>query len=232
MEMTYLSIMNKIQTVDEQNIYDKLTLFIDIHHHLLEDESPSNYLNEASNKKIFKDAPFSMLNRLKETKQSPIHHPEGNVWNHTMLVVNEAAGRKNKSKDPDVLMWAALLHDIGKPDTTRYRKGRITSYDHDTAGEVLAKEFLEYFSCKDEFIEKVVNLVRFHMHILYVLKDLQFGNIELMKKKVDLHELALLGLCDRLGRLNPNREEEEKNLDIFLTKVNNMERSGKTYAKK
>ena len=58
------------------------------------------------------------------------------------------------------------------------------------------------------------------MHILYVLKDLQFGNIELMKQKVDLHELALLGLCDRLGRLNPNREEEGKNIDIFLSKVN------------
>ena len=113
MEITYLSIMNKIQTADEQDLYDKVTVFIDIHHHLLEDESPADYLNEVSNKKIFKDAPFSMLYRLKDTMQSPVHHPEGNAWNHTMLVVKEAAGRKNQSKDPEVFMWAALLHDIG-----------------------------------------------------------------------------------------------------------------------
>lgn len=231
MEMTYLSIMNKIQKVDEQNFNDKVNLFMEIHHHLIEDERPSNYLNEVSNKKLFQKAPFSMLNKLKETMQSPVHHPEGNAWNHTMLVVNEAAKRKVKSKSPESFMWAALLHDIGKPDTTRSRKGRITSYDHDTAGEPLAREFLLYFSCKEEFIDKVVNLVRYHMHILYVLKDLGYGNIELMKKKVDLHELALLGLCDRLGRTNADLREEENNISIFLSKLKDMERN-KSYGKK
>lgn len=59
-----------------------------------------------------------MLHRLKGTEQSLLHHPEGDVWNHTLLVVDEAANVKNKSTDAAVFMWAALLHDIGKPDTT------------------------------------------------------------------------------------------------------------------
>lgn len=232
MEINYLSIMNKIQTTEEPDFYEKINLFMEIHHHLLEDESPSIYLNIVSDNKLFQKAPFSMLNKLKETSQSPVHHPEGNAWNHTLLVVNEAAKRRVKSQAPEVFMWAALLHDIGKPDTTRTKKGRITSYNHDTQGEVLAREFLEFFSCKDEFIDKVVKLVKYHMHILYVLKDLTFGNVERMRQEVDLNELALLGLCDRLGRLRVNQEEEEENIRTFLAKSKKIERSGTEHAQK
>ncbi len=221
MEITYLNSMNKFQTAEDADFQVKQNLFLEIHKHLLNDEKPSVYLNCVSENSLFKEAPFSMLRKLKETKQSPVHHPEGSAWNHTLLVVNEAAARKNRSTDQEVFMWAALLHDIGKPDTTRSRKGRITSYDHDAVGEPLAREFLTFFSCKEEFTEKVTNLVRYHMHILYVLKDLNFGNVEMMKKKVDLHELALLGLCDRLGRLNVNQKEEEENIKVFLSKIKN-----------
>lgn len=219
MEITYLNSMNKFQTAEDKNFQDKQNLFLEIHKHLLDDEKPSVYLNCVSENSLFKEAPFSTLRKLKETMQSPVHHPEGSAWNHTLLVVNEAAARKNRSTDPEVFMWAALLHDIGKPDTTRSRKGRITSYDHDTVGEPLARDFLRFFSCKEEFTDKVANLVRYHMHILYVLKDLNFGNVETMKKKVDLHELALLGLCDRLGRLNVNQKDEEENIEVFLSKL-------------
>lgn len=219
MEITYLNSMNKFQTAEDKNFQDKQNLFLEIHKHLLDDEKPSVYLNCVSQNSLFKEAPFSTLIKLKETMQSPVHHPEGSAWKHTLLVVNEAAARKNRSTDPEVFMWAALLHDIGKPDTTRSRKGRITSYDHDTVGEPLARDFLRFFSCKEEFTDKVANLVRYHMHILYVLKDLNFGNVETMKKKVDLHELALLGLCDRLGRLNVNQKDEEENIEVFLSKL-------------
>lgn len=203
---------------DEFDFDENKNIFKEIHNHLLEDECPSYYLNDISHGKTFHKNPFFMLNKLKETMQSPVHHPEGNAWNHTMLVVDEAAKVRNMSKDAEVFMWAALLHDIGKPETTKYRKGRITAYDHDKAGAIRAKDFLEYFSCKEEFIKDVVNLIRWHMHILYVLKDLPFARIEEMKKQVDIQELALLGLCDRVGRLNMDRKKEEENINLFLTK--------------
>jgi len=83
----------------------------------------------------------------------------------------------------------------------------------------MTEKFLEEFSQDREFIEAVSNLVRWHMHILFVLKGLPFGDIEGMKKHTDLEELALLGLCDRMGRTGADRDEEMKNIDLFLDKV-------------
>jgi len=204
-----------------ENAKEKRKLFEDIHLHLLEDEYPSEYLSTILSVPLFGEYPFSMIKNLTKAEQSPIHHPEGNAWKHTLLVIDEAARRRKDSKDKQVFMWAALLHDIGKPDTTRIRKGKITSYDHDRVGAIMSKEFLLYFNCEEDFIEKVSALVRYHMHILYVVKDLSFGNIEDMKENTDINELALLSLCDRLGRLTPDKEREEKNIKLFLNKVQN-----------
>ena len=66
-------------------------LYFDIDKHLLEDTKPSDFLNEIYENSLFSEFPFNMLHVLKKTEQSPIHHPEGNVWNHTLLVVDEAA---------------------------------------------------------------------------------------------------------------------------------------------
>jgi uncharacterized domain HDIG len=188
--------------------------------HLLEDEQPSLYLNEISRTQIFDQYPFRLLNELKKTEQSPKHHPEGNVWNHTMLVVDEAARVKNESNDKKAFMWAALLHDIGKPDTTKKHKGKITSYDHDKIGAGLARKFLMEITDEKLFIEKVVELTRWHMQILYVVNNLPFADVKSMKKKIDIKEVALLGLCDRLGRLKANRSEEEVAVKTFLQKCN------------
>lgn len=191
-------------------------LFIEINKHLMEDEQPSLYFNRMSQTAVFDLFPLDMLKRLKETEQSPQHHPEGNVWIHTMLVLDEAAKVKDKSRDKQAFMWAALLHDIGKPDTTQIRKGRITSYDHDKAGALLSRRFLLQFTDDKNFIDKVSELIRWHMQILFVVNHLPFADVETMKKKTDFNEVALLGLCDRLGRLNVDREVEENYIKEFL----------------
>ncbi|MDD4700002.1 MAG: HDIG domain-containing protein [Oscillospiraceae bacterium] len=193
-------------------------LFVEIDNHLLNDEAPSEYLEQLFVDKRVHCYPFDLLFKLKQTEQSPQHHPEGSVWNHTLLVVDEAAKTKDKCNDKRVFMWAALLHDIGKPDTTRIRKGKITSYDHDKVGSKLAGEFLSQLTDDHRFIEAVVALVRWHMQILFVAKDLTLADVKTMKQQVDIKEIALLGLCDRLGRLNANRFQEEENIKMFLQK--------------
>lgn len=195
-------------------------LFHEISKHLLFDENPSIYLKEISRDSLFNEYPFSMINSLKETEQSKVHHKEGNVFNHTLLVVEEAAKVRDQAQNKSAFMWAALLHDIGKPDTTKIRKGKITSYEHDKVGAKLAQEFLVYFECEESLVSHVKNLVLYHMHILYVLKDLPFSNVKEMMKAVDIHELALLGLCDRVGRFGGDRKAEEENIKIFLNKLN------------
>lgn len=196
-------------------------LYTEIDMHLCRDEKPSDYLCGLYRHPLFWAYPFSMLHALEKTKQSPVHHPEGNVWNHTMMVVDEAAKLKRKSRQPRVLMWAALLHDIGKPETTEERNGKITSYNHEKVGAKLSKEFLSAFTDDAKFINGVCQLILYHMQILFVVKDMRFADVQGIRANTDIAELALLGLCDRMGRTNSNIDEEEKNIDVFVGKCLN-----------
>lgn len=199
---------------------DKLdTKFKEFDQHLMNDEKPSVYFNTKLNEGIFKQYPLDLLGELNNIEQSAKYHPEGSVWNHIMLVVDEAAERKNQSKMPKVFMWAALLHDIGKASTTKVRKGKITSYDHDKAGEGLAVKFLGEFTNDTEFITKVSKLVRWHMQPFYVVKNLPFAKVKKMCEEVPVEEVALLSLCDRLGRGDMDkqkRKDEKLAIDKFL----------------
>ncbi|WP_312500876.1 HDIG domain-containing metalloprotein [Lacrimispora sp.] len=197
-------------------------LFREMDYHLLHDERPSEYLEKISREPWFLDYPFSMLGRMKETPQSKRYHPEGSVWNHTMMVVDQAAEQKAKSKEARTFMWAALLHDIGKPAVTKVRKEKITAYNHDAEGEHLAEDFLSCFSDDAKWIGSVAKLVRYHMHILYVTDGLPFGDIDGMKRETDIGEVALLGLCDRIGRGGSVPEDETKAVRLFLKKMRNM----------
>lgn len=190
----------------------------EINNHLLMDDKPSEYFNSIVDFPIFKKHPFSMLYNLRNAEQSPVHHAEGNAWKHTMLVIDYAAKEKRNSKNEKIFMWAALLHDVGKPDTTKNRHGKITSYDHEKVGAVLAKEFLKEFTQDEIFIGKVTALIRWHMQILHVVKGNQFADISSMKDETDINEVALLGYCDRLGRKNCDVEKEKQNIALFLKK--------------
>lgn len=198
-------------------------LFWDLDSHVCDDDRPSVYLKQLRDPAFEREFPFTMLSRLKKVGQSPRYHPEGSVWNHTLLVVDEAARRKGEAGDGRAFMWAALLHDIGKAATTRIRKGKITAYDHDKAGAEMSREFLSVFE-REPFVTKVSSLVRWHMQILYAAKSMRFTDLEAMRREAEVNDIALLGLCDRLGRLGANRSEEEQNITAFLKKVNENER--------
>ena len=195
--------------------------FQQIEYHLLHDECPSEYLERISKEPWFSDYPFSMLLKLKETPQSKRYHPEGSVWNHTLMVVDEAAKRKQESKSDRTFMWAALLHDIGKPGVTKTRKGRITSYNHDFEGEQLAIDFLSCYTNDVSLIGAVAKLVRYHMHVMYITEGLPFGDADRLKQETDISEVALLGLCDRIGRGGSDPEYEKKVVRKFQEMMRN-----------
>ncbi|MDQ7094052.1 HDIG domain-containing protein [Desulfosporosinus sp. PR] len=199
-----------------------MSTFKEFDAHLLNEQKPSSYFNELSKTGVFRvKYPYTLLGDLKQVPQSPKHHPEGNVWNHTMLVLDNAGERKHLSQNPRVFMWSALLHDLGKASATRLTKGRITAYDHDKLGERLAVKFLKELTDEDAFIYQVAKMVRWHMQILFVTKGLPFADIDRMASEVSVREIALLGLCDRLGRGNltlDKKLEEEKSILTFLEK--------------
>ncbi|MBU3189847.1 HD domain-containing protein [Clostridium bowmanii] len=199
-----------------------MKMFEQFENHLMEDEKPSTYFNKIINdESIFNEYPYTLLSSLVDTGQSPEHHPEGNVWIHTMLVVDNAAKVKGLSENPRAFMWGALLHDLGKAPTTKIRKGKITSYNHDTVGAELCRKFLEIFTEDEKFIKQVTSLVRWHMQTLFVMKNLPFGDVKSMSKEISIKEIAMLSQCDRLGRAKLSEskiKEEKENIKSFIRK--------------
>lgn len=205
-----------------QRMMDLKQVYEEFDKHLMGDEVPSTYFEEMLKQGLFyKVYPFTMLGDLTKTPQQVQHHPEGDVWKHTMLVLDKAAMHRIESGSPRIFMWAALLHDLGKPDTTRTRKGKVTSYDHDKLGEKLAIKFLTPLTEDKEFISGVAKMVRWHMQTLFVVKDMAFADVRTMLQQVKLEEIALLSLCDRLGRGKMTKEKEaleRANIEQFIQK--------------
>jgi poly(A) polymerase len=90
-------------------------------------------------------------------EQSPEYHQEGDVYQHTLLVVRAA-------KPDPTQQWAALLHDVGKSLTRgRHPDGRISFIGHELAGADLVPGVLLRFGYDDAFVDQVQHLVANHM---------------------------------------------------------------------
>lgn len=101
------------------------------------------------------------------SEQDPRHHPEGDVWVHTCHVCDAAArlaGRDGlHGEDRAVLLFSALCHDLGKPETQqRGANGRIRNPGHAAAGVPHTAALLRYIGAWQRIIDRVVPLVREH----------------------------------------------------------------------
>lgn len=172
---------------------------------LLTYEKPSRYfMNLKYDNNL--DMKFPEVGDLVGVIQSPIHHPEGDVFNHTMMVIDEAAKLKNKAKNPIGFMYSALCHDFGKVITTTTKEdGKIISYNHERAGLKLVRKFLDRTVKKQEnaFEDYVLNMVELHMqpNQLANQNSKLKSTRKLFKKSVCPQDLILLAKADALGRL-------------------------------
>ena len=193
-------------------------MFLKINEILLTSSKPSNELENLINEGYFDKEPFNKIKKLNDIEQSQKYHPEGSVLKHVFLVVDLASEYKKYSNDEKVFMWGALLHDIGKLTTTKIRKNRITSYNHDTEGKDIAIEILDSLTDDEDFKQKVSKLVRWHMQPLFYDKNLPFFQPQDMINDVEYKEIALLSLCDRLGRGNLDEDKiksEKERIEKF-----------------
>lgn len=110
------------------------------------------------------------LTELANTIQRVDFHPEGNVFNHTMLVIDLAALCKQKTAYPLGFMWAALLHDIGKPKVTT-PQGKAPN--HDLIGEQIAKQFIAHLTGNKHLGQYVSIMVRCHMVLMLASRNEQ-----------------------------------------------------------
>ncbi|NOR60946.1 MAG: AAA family ATPase [Rhodobacteraceae bacterium] len=98
--------------------------------------------------------------------QDPLHHGEGDVGIHTRMVVEALVGlpewRALPPEDRALLFWAACLHDIGKPATTKQEDGRITSRGHSRVGALMAREWLREVGAPFAWREALCGLIAHH----------------------------------------------------------------------
>ena len=144
-----------------------------------------------------------LLHALVGCRQEKSHHPEGDVFEHTMLVVDQCRLRMKDSGNPQALMLAALLHDIGKPVTIGHHKGKVTSYGHDVIGSKMAASFLTEFKAPPDLVRTVQQLVREHMQPVLLYKQKEKVSNKAIRRllgRVNVDELLLLSEADYLGR--------------------------------
>lgn len=106
---------------------------------------------------------FRELEELIGLEQDPIFHPEGDVWTHTMEVIDRGAGLREEAEEPYAFMLLCLTHDLGKITTTSFDKGRIHAYDHENEGPAIAEAFLSRFVGSKDVIKYVLDMIPSHM---------------------------------------------------------------------
>ena len=106
---------------------------------------------------------FPELEKTIGVMQTARHHAEGDVWTHTMMVLDVAAGYQAGVGNPLGFMLSAAAHDLGKVVTTKTVNGEITAPDHDIYGVPLAEAFISRLTGEKAMIAYVKNLVLHHM---------------------------------------------------------------------
>lgn len=95
--------------------------------------------------------------------QSARFHPEGDVWNHTMAVLDQAAKLRAQAQEPLGLMLAALCHDFGKVKTTDLLDEHHHAYQHEQAGLMPGKSFRKRLTADKKLGEYICNMTLQHM---------------------------------------------------------------------
>ena len=151
---------------------------------------------------------FPELAALVDCPQEPEWHPEGDVWTHTLLVIDEARRRIDDLPRPRRLavMLGAVCHDFGKPATTAYVDGRIRSLNHEEMGVPPATAFLDRLNVHSfdsyDVRRQVLGLVAHHLKpgMWRAAPKVGDGAFRRLARKVDLELLARLAKADCRGR--------------------------------
>ena len=158
------------------------------------------------------DQLFPEIRVLVGCEQEPEWHPEGDVWVHTLMVLDEARKRIDDLPHPMqvTVMLGALCHDLGKPPTTAYIDGRIRSMDHEQAGVAPAARVLDRLNIHTlegfDVRHHVLGIVAHHLKPLSFFKSVTpvgDGAFRRLAQKVDLELLARVAASDCLGRTGP-----------------------------
>ena len=105
------------------------------------------------------------IEKMKGVEQPPQYHPEGDVWVHTLILLEQL-----KAGCPRTLAWGALLHDVGKPPTFRVAADRIRFDNHVEVGEAMTEEICRRLRMSNDDTQRIIALVGNHMRFADTFK--------------------------------------------------------------
>lgn len=187
-------------------------IFAETEKALIKAEKPSVYFRELQAMDHLKEF-FPEVGETIGLQQNPRFHPEGDVFEHTMLVLDEAAKLRDRSAWPLGFMLSALMHDIGKCVATEVQEdGRITAYGHEVLGLKMVEQQMRRITNHDKLIKYVLNQTELHMrpNMLFGSQSKKKKTRQLFDLSVSPNDLILLSRADASGKLDePYREENE-----------------------
>lgn len=157
---------------------------------------------------------FPELEDLIGCQQNPKWHPEGDVWNHTLLCMDHFA--ENKIDDPYenlVVGLGVLCHDFGKPSVTMLEDGVYKSKGHAKTGKEPTISFMARMTNQSQLIDDIVSLVRNHIVDDNILEAKDSTVLRLSHRvggRID--RLMRVFYSDKAGRYDDRHLEVE---DIF-----------------
>jgi tRNA nucleotidyltransferase (CCA-adding enzyme) len=155
------------------------------------------------------DRLFPEVRALVGCPQEPEWHPEGDVWIHTLMVIDQARTRIDDLPRAQqiALMLGAVCHDVGKPLTTAFVDGRIRSIDHEAQGVAPASALLDRLNVHSfdgyDVRREVLGMVAHHLkpgEFWKARDQVSDGAFRRLAAKVDLELLARVAKSDCLGR--------------------------------
>jgi poly(A) polymerase len=129
------------------------------------------------------------IKKMQGVEQPPQYHPEGDVWTHTLMLLEGLPAGCSKT-----LALGALLHDVGKPPTFRVAPDRIRFDNHAEVGTKMAEEICRRFRLSNEDTEQVLSLVANHMRFADVTRMKEstlkrFFRLPRFEEQLELHRL-------------------------------------------
>jgi len=132
------------------------------------------------------------IEAMKGVRQSPDHHPEGDVFTHTLLTLGQLAAPS------ETLAYGCLLHDVGKPVCVRGESDHITFYGHSEKGAEIAEAVLKRLRRGRAVWERVVYLVRHHLRHTQAPK-MRLSTLKRFLREEGIEELLELARIDALA---------------------------------
>lgn len=150
---------------------------------------------------------------MADTPQDPRWHSEGDVATHTAMVLAEASKHPALGELTDdernLLGWAILFHDCGKPETTKHYDDRgIISPGHARLGAAKARRHFWELGCDLETQAAVSRLIAFHGIPPRFLERVPECTVVRLSQNVSIRLLSVLAECDMLGRVGQDGNEQ------------------------